>query len=46
VSRGDVKAYARIRSALERAAGRTNGKFADTDWTPIRYLNRNFPHAR
>ena len=24
--------------------GRTNGRFADTDWTPIRYLNRNFPH--
>jgi trehalose 6-phosphate synthase len=43
VSRGDVQAYAQIRSALEQAAGRTNGKFADTDWTPIRYLNRNFP---
>src|SRR5690606_7963903 len=38
-------AYADIRRALEQAAGRTNGRFADTDWTPIRYLNRNFPHA-
>ena len=27
-----------------RPPGRTNGRFADTDWTPIRYLNRNFPH--
>jgi trehalose 6-phosphate synthase len=44
LSRGDVRAYAQIRSELEQAAGRINGKYADTDWTPIRYLNRNFPH--
>ena len=44
LSRSDVRAYATIRSTLEQAAGRTNGKFADTDWTPIRYLNRNYPH--
>lgn len=45
ISRSDVRAYAEIRRQLEQAAGRTNGRFADTDWTPIRYLNRNFPHA-
>lgn len=45
LSRADVRAYAQIRQALEQAAGRTNGRFADTDWTPIRYLNRNFPHG-
>jgi trehalose 6-phosphate synthase len=45
LSRSDVRAYVEIRHALEQAAGRTNGRFADTDWTPIRYLNRNFPHA-
>jgi trehalose 6-phosphate synthase len=45
LSRSDVKAYVEIRQSLEQAAGRTNGRFADTDWTPIRYLNRNFPHA-
>ncbi|HEY5761107.1 MAG TPA: trehalose-6-phosphate synthase [Steroidobacter sp.] len=45
VSRKDVASYAQIRRSLEQAAGRTNGRFADTDWTPIRYLNRNFPHA-
>ena len=45
LSRTDVRAYVEIRQALEQAAGRTNGRFADTDWTPIRYLNRNFPHA-
>jgi trehalose 6-phosphate synthase len=45
LSRTDVRAYSEIRQALEQATGRTNGRFADTDWTPIRYLNRNFPHA-
>lgn len=44
LSRSNVKAYIDIRQALEQAAGRTNGRFADTDWTPVRYLNRNFPH--
>jgi trehalose 6-phosphate synthase len=44
LSRADVRAYAEIRRTLEQTAGRINGKFADTDWTPIRYLNRNFPH--
>ncbi|MBV6418230.1 MAG: Trehalose-6-phosphate synthase [Steroidobacteraceae bacterium] len=44
LSRDDIQAYATIREALEQATGRTNGRFADTDWTPLRYLNRNFPH--
>jgi trehalose 6-phosphate synthase len=44
LSRADVRAYAEIRRELEQTTGRTNGRFADTDWTPIRYLNRNFPH--
>ncbi|HEY0940952.1 MAG TPA: trehalose-6-phosphate synthase [Steroidobacter sp.] len=44
LSRKDVTSYAEIRRKLEQAAGRTNGRFAETDWTPIRYLNRNFPH--
>jgi trehalose 6-phosphate synthase len=44
LSRSDVRAYSMIRLELEQAAGRTNGRFADTDWTPIRYLNKNFPH--
>jgi trehalose 6-phosphate synthase len=44
LSRADVRAYAEIRHSLEQAAGRINGRFAETDWTPIRYLNRNFSH--
>jgi trehalose 6-phosphate synthase len=44
LSRKDVLSYVEIRHSLEQASGRTNGRFADADWTPIRYLNRNFPH--
>jgi trehalose 6-phosphate synthase len=44
LSRTNVAAYADIRDALEHAAGRTNGQYADTDWTPLRYLNKDFPH--
>ena len=45
LGRQKVQAYAQIRDSLEQSSGRTNGRFADADWTPIRYLNRNFPHA-
>lgn len=45
LSRGDVRAYSEIRQALEQAAGRINGRLAEADWTPIRYLNRNYGHA-
>jgi len=41
-TRSGVRAYKEIRQALEQAAGAINGKFADIDWVPIRYLNRAF----
>jgi trehalose 6-phosphate synthase len=44
LGRMNVAAYSEIRDALEQAAGQTNGQYADTDWTPIRYLNKDFPH--
>ena len=44
LSRINVTAYSDIRDALERAAGHINGQFADADWTPIRYLNKDFAH--
>ena len=34
LSRTDLRAYSDIRRALEQAAGRINGRFAETDWTP------------
>lgn len=44
-SRSDVLAYGEIRRALEQTAGRLNGRFAEADWTPIRYLNRDYTHS-
>jgi trehalose 6-phosphate synthase len=44
LSRSDVLAYSEIRMALEQSAGRLNGRLAEADWTPVRYLNRNFSH--
>lgn len=41
-SRKDVEAYGEIRRELEEAAGHINGRFADFDWVPIRYLNQGF----
>src|SRR5258706_888373 len=41
-SRSDVPEYIRLRRELEEAAGRINGRFAEFDWVPLRYLNRPF----
>jgi trehalose 6-phosphate synthase len=41
-SRADVDTYREIRLELEREAGRINGRFAEVDWTPLRYLNKGF----
>lgn len=43
-SRSDVPEYREIRRALEMAAGSINGRFAEFDWTPLRYLNKSFNH--
>lgn len=39
-SRGDVPEYINIRTELEGLAGHINGRFAQLDWTPLRYINR------
>jgi trehalose 6-phosphate synthase len=41
-SRSDIRTYQRIRRELEGEAGRINGRFAEVDWVPLRYLNRSF----
>jgi trehalose 6-phosphate synthase len=43
-SRADVPEYREIRKTLEAAAGNINGRFAEFDWTPLRYLNKSFNH--
>lgn len=45
VSRGEVVEYQQLRSELEQLAGHINGAHAEPDWTPVRYVNRNYPHA-
>jgi trehalose 6-phosphate synthase len=42
-SRSDVRQYRELRRHLEQVAGRINGRFAEPDWTPLRYLNKGFP---
>ncbi|MBN8872239.1 MAG: trehalose-6-phosphate synthase [Rhodospirillales bacterium] len=42
-SRGDIETYQVIRRELEGEAGRINGRFAEVDWVPLRYLNKSFP---
>jgi len=41
-SRGDVATYKEIRAKLEAMAGSINGRFAEYDWVPLRYLNKSF----
>ncbi|HVI57678.1 MAG TPA: alpha,alpha-trehalose-phosphate synthase (UDP-forming) [Luteimonas sp.] len=45
VSRGEVAEYRLLRNELEQIAGHINGGHAAPDWTPLRYVNRNFTHA-
>ena len=42
VSREAVEAYQEIRARLDALSGRINGEYADMDWAPIRYVNRNY----
>ncbi|NGY05107.1 alpha,alpha-trehalose-phosphate synthase (UDP-forming) [Solimonas terrae] len=39
-SRGEVPEYIHLRHELETLAGHINGRFAQLDWTPLRYINR------
>ena len=41
-SRSELDAYAEIRRELEELTGHINGRFADLDWTPIRFMARSF----
>ena len=44
-SRTDIQTYREIRRELEAEAGRINGRFAEIDWMPLRYLNKSFPRS-
>ncbi|MBV9511343.1 MAG: trehalose-6-phosphate synthase, partial [Caulobacteraceae bacterium] len=42
ISRDDVDAYQDLRARLDALSGHINGVYSDADWTPIRYVNRNY----
>ncbi len=44
-TRGEVPEYRAIRAELERYSGAVNGRFAEADWVPLRYVNRTYPHT-
>lgn len=39
-TRQEVQAYQEITEELQGITGRINGRFAELDWTPIRFINR------
>lgn len=45
-TREDVSAYPTIRKELEGMTGSINGRFADINWTPVRYIHRAVPRER
>src|SRR3546814_15734421 len=42
ISRGEVSQYRQLRNELDGLAGRINGRYAEFDWMPVRYLKRSF----
>jgi trehalose 6-phosphate synthase len=45
-SRQEVQSYADIKQELAGLSGSINGRFADFNWTPIRYIQRNVPREK
>jgi len=44
-SRSDVGEYQILKRNLDRQAGKINGKFAEFDWVPLRYMTRGLPRT-
>lgn len=44
-TRDRIPAYQQLTTELAALVGEINGRHADVDWTPIRYLNKAFPQA-
>lgn len=42
-SREDVARYQSLKRDLDRICGKVNGKFAEFDWVPLRYMTRSVP---
>jgi trehalose 6-phosphate synthase len=44
-SRTEVPEYRELRRDIERIAGAINGRFADPEWVPVRYVNKPYQQA-
>ncbi len=44
-SREDVIRYQNLKRDLDRMSGKVNGKFAEFDWVPLRYMTRSLPRT-
>ncbi len=44
-SRTRVPEYVEERRQVDQLVGQVNGRFAEADWTPIRYLYRSYPQT-
>jgi trehalose 6-phosphate synthase len=41
-TRGQIEAYRQLKTELATLVGEINGRHADVDWMPVRYLNKGF----
>jgi trehalose 6-phosphate synthase len=44
-TRGHIEAYRQLKTELSTLVGDVNGRHAEVDWMPIRYLNRGFAQS-
>lgn len=44
-SRSEVPQYKELRDQAEAQVGRINGRFAEFDWTPVRFVSRTYSQA-
>lgn len=44
-SRVGIHSYRQLQKELAGLVGEINGRYAEVDWTPIRYLNKPFPQS-
>ena len=44
-TRGQIAAYRQLKTELATLVGEVNGRHADVDWMPIRYLNKGFAQS-
>jgi trehalose 6-phosphate synthase len=44
-SRGQIEAYRALKTELATLVGEVDGRHAEVDWTPIRYLNKGFAQS-